>query len=237
MLNRLSGMIQSLTPRHVTVLVGLLVIVSGTWGLVGLTDTVLEGHTQRFDDRLIRWCVTHRHKPAIVDAARDLTALGGVTVLAMVVSAVVGFLLISHKRGAALLVIVAVGGGLVIGSTLKYVVHRPRPPREYQEAYVFTASYPSGHSMLSAVTYLTLGALLAQVSPGRLLRFYIVAVAVVATFLVGLSRVYLGVHWPTDVLAGWTAGLLWSIICLLVERLLQKQGAVEAEFGATSARQ
>ena len=226
--------LRSLTRRHVLLLVGVLVIVLGTWGLIGLTDTVVEGETQHFDNRIILWFYHHPGPQWLQDSGRDLTALGGVTVLTLVICGVVGFLLICRKRGAAGLVIVAVVGGLLIGSTIKHFVGRPRPPRQYQAAYVFTASYPSGHSMLSAVTYLTLGALLAQVSRGRWLRIYIILVAIVVTFLVGLSRVYLRVHWPTDVLAGWTAGLVWSLICLLVAQELQRRGAVEDDLGAAA---
>jgi undecaprenyl-diphosphatase len=217
------------TRRHALALAGLLAVVAGVWALVALTDNVVEGDTQHFDGRAIRWFAAHRGPQWLQDCGRDLTALGGVTVLTLVTLAVVGFLLIDHKRGAAALVVVAIVGGLVIGSTIKHFVNRPRPPRQYQAAYVFTASFPSGHSMLSAVTYLTLGALLAQVTRRRVLKLYILSIAVLVTFLVGLSRVYLGVHWPTDVLAGWTAGLVWSLVCLIVAHELQRRGAIERE--------
>ena len=216
-----------LTRRHALLLGALLAIVAGVWGLVALTDNVVEGDTQHFDGRVIRWFAAHRGPQWLQDVGRDLTALGGVTVLTLVTFAVVGFLMISRKRGAAILMAVAVVGGLAIGSTIKHFVDRPRPPRQYQAAYVFTASFPSGHSMLSAVTYLTLGALLAQVIERRVLKLYVLSVAVIVTFLVGLSRVYLGVHWPTDVLAGWTAGLVWALICLSVAHQLQIRGEIE----------
>jgi undecaprenyl-diphosphatase len=208
-----------------------LVIVSGVWGFIELTDRVVDGDTGRFDNRVILWCWNHRGPAWLQDCARDLTALGGDTVLPLFVFAVVGFLLISRKRGAALLVIVAVVGGVTISGVIKHFVHRDRPPRQYQAAYVFTASFPSGHSMMSAVVYLTLGALLAQVTRGRLLRLYIVTLSLFLTFLVGISRVFLRVHWPTDVLAGWVAGLVWSILCLMVARELQRRGAVEDDLG------
>lgn len=227
----ISDLFGSLTRRHVLLLAAVLVIVLGTWGLIGLTDTVVEGGTQHFDDRVILWCYQHQGPKWLQDSGRDLTALGGVTVLTLVVLAVVGYLLIARKRGVAVLVVVAVAGGLIISTAIKHVVHRERPPRQYQAAYVFTASFPSGHSMLSAVTYLTLGALLAQVSRGRAVRIYFVLVAIALTFLVGVSRVYLRVHWPTDVLAGWTAGLVWSILCLIIARELQRRGAVEPDPG------
>lgn len=218
-----------ITRRHAALLGGLLILIVGGWGLVELTDNVVEGDTQRFDMRVIRWFAAHRGPQALQDAGRDLTALGGVTVLTLFTAAVVGFLLISRKRGAAILMIVAVIGGLTISSVIKHFVNRPRPPRQYQAAYVFTASFPSGHSMLSAVTYLTLGALLAQVIERRVLKLYVISIAVLITFLVGLSRVYLGVHWPTDVLAGWTGGLVWALLCLNVAHHLQLHGAVERE--------
>lgn len=218
------------TRKHAVLLGGLLVLIAGGWGLVELTDRVVEGETQRFDLRVIRWFAAHRGPQSLQDVARDLTALGGVTVLTLVTIAVVGFLMIDRKRGAAALMIVAVVGGLSIGSLIKHIINRPRPPRQYQAAYVFTASFPSGHSMLSAVTYLTLGALLAQVIRRRVLRLYVICVAVLLTFLVGVSRVFLGVHWPTDVLAGWTAGLIWALLCLSVAHQLQLRGAVEIEL-------
>ena len=218
------------TRKHAVLLGGLLVLIAGGWGLVELTDRVVEGETQRFDLRVIRWFAAHRGPQSLQDVARDLTALGGVTVLTLVTIAVVGFLMIDRKRGAAALMIVAVVGGLSISSMIKHFINRPRPPRQYQAAYVFTASFPSGHSMLSAVTYLTLGALLAQVIRRRVLRLYVICVAVLLTFLVGVSRVFLGVHWPTDVLAGWTAGLIWALLCLSVAHQLQLRGAVEIEL-------
>ena len=218
--------------KHTQALIAMLLIVLGTWGLFAIMAKVIEGDTQRFDNRIILWCWNHKGPAWLQDAGRDLTALGGVTVLSLVICAVIGFLLIEKKRGAAALVLAAVLGGLLISTIIKNLVDRPRPPREYQAAYVFTASFPSGHSMLSAVTYLTLGALLAQVSANRWLRLYIIAVSIFVTFLVGISRVYLRVHWPTDVLAGWTGGLTWSILCLFVARELQRRGKVERDLGA-----
>jgi len=223
----LSDSLRTLATRHGRTLLAVLAIVLGVWGLISLTDTVQEGHTQKFDMRVILWFVHHPGPPWLADMARDVTALGGVAVLTLVTLAVVGYLLIVRKRRAALLVVIAVTGGLLIGGLLKHLIDRDRPPREFQTTYVFTHSFPSGHSMLSAVTYLTLGALLAQVMPGRLLKLYFIVLALILTLLVGLSRVYLRVHWPTDVLAGWTAGLVWAILCLMVARVLQRKGAVE----------
>lgn len=219
----------SIRARHLQVLGAVLVIVAGTWGFIELADKVEEGRTQHFDARVIQWCNQHPGPPWLQDVGRDLTALGGLTVLTLVTMAVVIFLLISGKRGAAVLMMVAVVGGLIISSGIKHFVSRDRPPQQFRQAYVFTKSFPSGHSMLSAVTYLTLGALLAQVTKGKWLKVYIISVAIVTTALVGVSRVYLRVHWPTDVLAGWTAGLVWAILCLLVARWLQHRGAVEPE--------
>jgi len=104
---------------------------------------------------------------------------------------------------------------------------RPRPNIVPHLTEVQTSSFPSGHSMMSAVIYLTLGVLLSRLVVGAVMRFYVVAVAMLLTALVGFSRVFLGVHYPSDVVAGWTAGLAWALICLLVARILQHRGSVE----------
>lgn len=225
----LARVADSVGARPGVVLAAVLAIVAGTWGFIELADKVEEGRTQHFDERVIEWCNAHPGPLWLQDVGRDLTALGGITVLSLVTIAVVVFLLIAGKRGAAGLMVVAVVGGLLISSAIKHFVSRDRPPQQFRQAYVFTKSFPSGHSMLSAVTYLTLGALLAQVTKGRWLKVYLICVAIVLTALVGVSRIYLRVHWPTDVLAGWTAGLVWAILCLLVARWLQQRGAVEPE--------
>jgi undecaprenyl-diphosphatase len=110
---------------------------------------------------------------------------------------------------------------------LKYSFHRPRPELVPHLSYVYTSSFPSGHAMLSAIVFLTLGALLGRFVHGRVLKAYFLLVAGTLTFLVGVSRVYMGVHYPSDVLAGWTAGLAWAIVCWLLARSLQHRGVVE----------
>src|SRR5690606_34414750 len=118
----------------------------------------------------------------------------------------------------AFLVFVAVGGGQVLSSLLKLGIDRPRPDLVSHLMHVQTLSFPSGHAMMSAVTYLTLGALLAGMAPRMAIRAYVLSLAVLVTLLVGVSRIYLGVHWPSDVLAGWCAGFAWAMLCWLVAR-------------------
>ncbi|KAA2235152.1 phosphatase PAP2 family protein [Salinarimonas soli] len=161
------------------------------------------------------------------EVARDITALGGFTILTLITLATVGFLAMSRMTHAAVLVAVAVGGGTVLSTILKSAFDRPRPDLVPHATEVFTASFPSGHAMMSAVTYLTLGALIARLDPNRRVKAFVLALAVVITLLVGASRVYLGVHWPSDVLAGWCVGSIWATLCWLVARRLQRAGQVE----------
>jgi undecaprenyl-diphosphatase len=159
---------------------------------------------------------------------RDFTALGSTGVLTVLVLAVSGFLAMTRKGHAALLVLLSVAGGVLVSQTMKWAYARPRPDLVPHGAEVFTASFPSGHSMMSAIVFLTLGALLARTQPDRGVKAYVLAVAVILTLLVGVSRVYLGVHWPTDVLAGWTLGGLWALSCLALMQWLQARGQVES---------
>src|SRR5690606_16756183 len=135
--------------------------------------------------------------------------------------AVLGYLLLDGKRRIAIVVLIATLGALGVSHILKETFDRDRPDLVPHGMMVYTASFPSAHSMLSASTYLTLGALLARIQRRKRIKAYILLVAISATLLVGISRIYLGVHWPTDVLAGWAAGSAWALMCWLLAHWLQ----------------
>jgi undecaprenyl-diphosphatase len=139
---------------------------------------------------------------------------------------VIVYLLLIRKAGTALFILVAVAGGQALSSLLKAGVDRPRPDLVSHLANETSLSFPSGHAMVSAVTFLTLGSLAARFLPGRTTKIFVLCLAVLTTLLVGVSRVYLGVHWPSDVLAGWCAGFAWAMLCWLAARLLQRRHAV-----------
>jgi undecaprenyl-diphosphatase len=144
------------------------------------------------------------------------------------------FACLTRKARAAILVLVSVVGGTLLSQTMKFAFARPRPDLVPHGAEVYTASFPSGHSMMSAIVYLTLGALLARTQPDRGVKVYIMTLAVALTLLVGVSRVYLGVHWPTDVLAGWSLGGVWALLSWLVMVWLQSRGRLKGESAGTS---
>ena len=153
--------------------------------------------------------------PWIEHAMLDLTSFGGVANLAVIAVAAVIFLLIQRRAASALLLMVSLGGGLALSETIKALFGRDRPPIAYRAMETLNASFPSGHALLSTVTYLTLGALLAQAMQRKRLRVFVFGVAVFLALIVGLSRIYLGVHWTTDVLAGWSLGAAWAMVCWL----------------------
>jgi undecaprenyl-diphosphatase len=150
-------------------------------------------------------------------------------VLVLVIVGTAGVLWLEKKRGTTILVLVASLGGLGMSSVLKESFARQRPDIVPHLARVFSSSFPSGHALMSAVVYLTLGVLVTRVVTQRSAKLYLLLVAMVLTGLVGFSRVYLGVHYPTDVLAGWTAGLVWATSCWLVSVYLARRGAIESE--------
>lgn len=211
----------------------LLLLSACVYGFVQIADEVVENETKSFDSAILRWFRNPQdmHQTIgphwLTTAALDMTALGGTTVLIFMVLVTLGFLWIARKRKAFFLVAAAAIGGQIFNSVLKSSFARPRPEIVPHLSEVHTASFPSGHSMMSAVIYLTIGVLISRLVAGPLLRAYILGVAILVTLLVGVTRVYLGVHYPTDVLAGWTAGLAWALICLLVARILQHKGKVE----------
>jgi undecaprenyl-diphosphatase len=208
------------------------VITGGIWIFAEIADEVLEGDTHSFDKKIL----LAMRNPAdtrdpwgpewLEEMGRDFTALGGMGILILLTAATVGGYLLRGRRNTALLILVAVLGGLMISLLLKKSFDRPRPDLVPHGSYVYTKSFPSGHSMLSAITYLTLGSMIARTRSHRPTKIYIMIVSMLITLLVGVSRIYLGVHWPTDVLAGWSAGASWALICWLVARWLQKRGHV-----------
>ena len=208
------------------------------WAFVAIADEVTEGDTQHFDERVLR-ALRQADDPAMPigpewlhEVARDITALGGMAVIPLMALAVLGYLVFAHKGRAALLVLVSVSGGLLASLALKQVFARERPSLVPHLDQVYTSSFPSGHSMLSAVTYLTLGALLARTTRDRTLKVYFLSIAAALSLLIGLSRIYLGVHYPTDVLAGWCAGIAWALLCAVVARWLQRAQKVEPPAAA-----
>jgi undecaprenyl-diphosphatase len=205
------------------------------WGFIELADEVGEGSTHALDTRLL---LSLRNPADLSDpigpgwlqeSARDITGLGGHVILGLITLATIAYLTMSRRRGAALLVAASVGGGMVVSALLKLGFERPRPDLVPHAAQVYTASFPSGHAMLSAVTFLTLGALLARVHKPRRVKLFFLSLAFALTILVGASRVYLGVHWPSDVLAGWCVGAAWAGLCWYAALILQRRGQVETE--------
>lgn len=226
--------------RWEAALLGAVAIVgAGLWAFISLADEVLEGETHAFDNMIL---LALRNANDLGDpigpfwleiCARDITSLGGIPVLTLATLISAGLLLVVGKRNWALLLVISVGGGLLLASGLKELFDRPRPDLVPHTVRVYTQSFPSSHAMLSAVTYLTLGALLARAQPQWRVKAYLLGVAILLTLLIGTSRVYLGVHWPTDVLAGWCAGAAWAMLCWAVALALQRRGAVETDDTAT----
>ena len=222
-----------LTGQEAAVLLAAFGIVVSLTVFSKTAGEMLEGDLRAFDDGVLRM-LRSEHDPAVpigptwlVQAAIDVTALGGTTVPALFLVIVVGYLALEHRYDAIVVVVVAAVGAGILGEGLKVWFARARPQIVPHLVHVGSASFPSGHSMLAVVTYLTLGALLARFIPRRRSRTYCVVVALMLALLVGLSRVYLGVHYPTDVLAGWSAGLAWALLCWLVARYLQYRGRVQ----------
>ena len=233
--------IDRIRALELSVLAVPLVVGGALWAFVVIAGEVRDGELHGFDSTIL---LALRNPADLADplgppwfeeAARDITALGGNAVLTLVTVGAVTWLVLSGKRAAALLVFVAVAGGMLLSTGLKLGFERPRPDLVPHAARVYTASFPSGHAMLSAVVYLTIGALLARVQEGRRRRVFILTVAVLLTVLVGASRIYLGVHWPSDVLGGWCAGAAWALGCWGLALLLQRRGSVEPEGGSARA--
>jgi undecaprenyl-diphosphatase len=220
------------------ILVTFLILAAAAFAFLKFASEVLEGDTLDFD----RWILQALRNPAdpsvpagpewLRAAMIDLTSLGGVTILTLITTFVVGYLLAIRKYATAAFVTVAVVSGAIMSTMLKLAFARARPELVAHLVDVHTASFPSGHAMNSAVTYLTLGTLLARTEKDRSVRIYLLTIAIILVLTIGFSRVYLGVHWPSDILAGWCIGGTWAVLCSLVARSLQRHKRIEPPVNA-----
>lgn len=231
---RMRALVTNLREQGWWVLIAAFLIGCALMGFAELADEVADGETHAFDRAVL---LAMREPGDTADAwgppwfemmVRDVTSLGGTVVLTLLTLAAIGFMLLSRKWGGALFVAVSIAGGTLISSVLKHFFDRSRPDVVPHLMEATSASFPSGHSMLAMVTYLTLGAVLAEVQDKPRIKIYILGWAVFLALAVGLSRVYLGVHWPTDVLAGWCVGSAWALICGSVALWLQRRGMIDA---------
>jgi undecaprenyl-diphosphatase len=206
------------------VILSLLVIVVCLWAFIVVAREVGAGETTNFDE----WAIRALRQPDdlatpigprwLEEVGRDLTALGGGTFMLLLTLTISGFLWLRGKTAVLWLVLASTFSGFFLSQLLKSFFDRPRPSLVPHLSIVSTSSFPSGHAMISAVVYLTLGTILGQAVSEMRIKAYFLLVALAMTFLVGVSRIYMGVHYPTDVLAGWSAGLAWALICGLIAR-------------------
>ncbi len=214
--------------RDVAPVVSLMGVALALLAFFEIADEVDEGEARSFDESVLLALRTSDPAdpigPRWVEAwIVDISALGGFAVLTLVTLLAVGYQLVLKRRSGAVLVLAATLGGTAISEGLKIGFARPRPDLVAHVVETTSMSFPSGHAMLSAVTYLTLGALIARTQERRRLRGYVLGAAIVVTLIIGASRVYLGVHWPTDVLAGWCLGAAWALVCWTVATWLTQR--------------
>lgn len=196
------------------------------WAFMKIASEVLEGEAHALDLRILAWCRVNAQPDLpwgplwFQEGMRDLTALGSPAVLTFTVLAVWGGLMLARQRGMAWLALGSAVGGQALALALKAVFSRDRPDAIFHATVAAGHSFPSSHAMMSAVVFLTLAALLARLTPRTTLRAYALGMATLLSAAVGVSRVYLGVHWASDVAAGWAGGAAWALACWLLARRL-----------------
>lgn len=215
---------------EIAAVTAMLVMALGVLTFVEVADDMREADGQAFDQAVLHAVRPFADDPGrpwgpwwLHEAAGDLTSLGGIAVLTLFALISLGFLLILRKRLSALLLVVGLAGGVALSEGLKAVFERERPPLEYQAVETLNASFPSGHALLSTVFYLTLGVMLTRAFPRRRLKAYVLSVGVLIAVLIGLTRVYLGAHWASDVFAGWSVGAAWAMALWLIAYAVERR--------------
>jgi undecaprenyl-diphosphatase len=203
------------------------------WLLVKNVPKIYKGRLEAIDNHVLRAFRRPENLSIPIgpkwlpQAAKDVTALGSGTNLTIATGLLVGFLCLNRRFRATGFLLSSLASGLLLCQSLKEIFARRRPTVVPPLAHFDPASFPSGHSMGAALVYLTSGSIISRQVTGTVAKTYFLSMALVLAVIVGVSRVYLGVHYPSDVLAGWAAGSLWSSACAQAARWLQRQGGVE----------
>ncbi|MBM9605016.1 phosphatase PAP2 family protein [Desulfopila inferna] len=225
-LKRYVGWLKNL---EITVLFTLLCLVAGSWVFIEIADEIRETDQLHFDTILLDYiratsAAGEIKGPDWLPASmEEITALGGITIICVAATITIIFLLVLGRYQTAMVMFCSSFGGIGLSFALKYLFARPRPDESLHMVMTETFSFPSGHAMSSAVVYLSLAGLLAKVQRQRNVKIFTLAVAVLLVFLIGISRIYLGVHYPTDVLGGWSVGLAWASFWLLIDKIFTKE--------------
>jgi undecaprenyl-diphosphatase len=234
---------RDLVRKEFELLVTILVIVVALWTFLWLAEAVRGGTIQQLDDAVLLALrqPDHRDIPRgpvwLLDVMRDITSLGGAPVIFLLTVSVAGYLALRRKIQPLVLLIVASAGGALLDLGLKTIIARGRPEVVPHLMTADSLSFPSGHSLMSMVVYVMLAALLTPQLADRRTRVYVIAVALLFTLMIGVSRVYLGLHYPSDVLGGWSLGLAWATICWLVAWYLERRRSSRATVGEEEPKQ
>ncbi len=203
-------------------LAAVLAVCLGVMTFIEIADDMTEADGQAFDTMVLEALRPHADKsvPAgpwwMEEAAADITSLGGLSVLGLFALIATGFLLIQRKQLSAALLVGGLLSGVALSEGLKSLFERARPPAAFQVVETINASFPSGHTLMATIFYLSIGTMLARTVSQRRQKVYVMAVAALLALLVGLTRIYLGAHWATDVLAGWSLGIAWAMLLWLI---------------------
>ena len=231
---------KSVLTTEAAIFLKVFLAVGCTWACVRLAGKIRKIGTDEIDTQVLRALRRPENSAVPIgpnwlpEVARDITALGSGAGLSLVSAILVGFLCLHRRFRAAGYLVASLGSGMWLCQLLKDLFLRRRPTVVAHLTHFDPESFPSGHSMGSALVYLTLGGIISRQVRGRVAKLYFLSVALLITTLVGVSRLYLGVHYPSDVLAGWAAGSLWSSACSQAARWLQHQGAVEPPAASPS---
>jgi len=221
---------------EIAALTALLVTAVGVMTFVEVADDMTEADGQAFDHQVLALLRPYAEDPGrpwgpwwLKEAAADLTSLGGISVLGLFALIVIVFLLSQRKWLSSLMLVLGLAGGVMLSEGLKAVFERERPPAAMQAVETINASFPSGHALLSTVFYLSVAVMLTRAFPKKRFKAFVIGVGILMALLVGLTRIYLGAHWASDVFAGWAVGAAWAMALWLtaygVARLQRRRHA------------